>query len=117
MSVEISLKVAILLLSFILSFIGLQSIKHRNVVFKLPKPVISKNGEKYKPLSVRTNVVGLQTDDISHLSQNSSAHVVRVVGLQTDAVVITKTRYILLVKLTSKDYFIKGRHIFKGDLF
>ena len=38
-----------------------------------------------KPLSVTTNVVGLQTDDADHVGQNSSAHVARVVGLQTDA--------------------------------
>ena len=30
-----------------------------------------------KPLSVTTNVVGLQTDDAGHLGQNSSAHVGR----------------------------------------
>ena len=45
-----------------------------------------------KPLSVTTNVVGLQTDDVGHVGQNSSAHVARVVGLQTDAVVVTETR-------------------------
>ena len=39
-----------------------------------------------------TNVVGLQTDDADHAGQNSSAHVARVVGLQTDAVVVTETR-------------------------
>ena len=38
------------------------------------------------------NVVGLQTDDAGNVGQNSSAHVVRVVGLQTDAVVVTETR-------------------------
>ena len=41
----------------------------------------------FKPISVTTNVVGLQTE-----CQNSSANVVRVVGLQTDAVVVTETR-------------------------
>ena len=46
-----------------------------------------------KPLSVTTNVVGLQTDDADHAGQNSSAHVARVVGLQTDAVVVTETRF------------------------
>ena len=46
-----------------------------------------------KPLSVTTNVVGLQTDDVSHMGQNSSADVARVVGLQTDAVVVTETRF------------------------
>ena len=40
-----------------------------------------------------TNVVGLQTDDADHVCQNSSAHVARVVGLQTDAVVVTETRF------------------------
>ena len=39
-----------------------------------------------------TNVVGLQTDDAGNVGQNSSAHVARVVGLQTDAVVVTETR-------------------------
>ena len=46
-----------------------------------------------KPLLVTTNVVGLQTDDADHVGQNSSAHVARVVGLQTDAVVVTETRF------------------------
>ena len=45
-----------------------------------------------KPLSVTTNVIGLQTDDADHVGQNSSAHVARVVGLQTDAVFVTETR-------------------------
>ena len=45
-----------------------------------------------KPLSVTTNVVGLQTDDADHVGQNSSAQVALVVGLQTDAVVVTETR-------------------------
>ena len=45
-----------------------------------------------KPLSVTRNVVGLQTEVAGHVGQNSSAHVVRVVGLQTDAVVVTETR-------------------------
>ena len=45
-----------------------------------------------KPPSVTTNVVGLQTDDAGgHVDQNSSAHLARVVGLQTDAVVVTET--------------------------
>ena len=38
------------------------------------------------------NVVGLQTDDADNVGQNSSAHVACVVGLQTDAVVVTETR-------------------------
>ena len=46
-----------------------------------------------KPLSVTTNVVGLQTDNARHVGQNSSAYVARVVGLQTDAVVVTETRF------------------------
>ena len=46
-----------------------------------------------KPLSVTTNVVGLQTDDADHVDQNSSAHVARVVGSQTDAVVATETHF------------------------
>ena len=46
-----------------------------------------------KPLSVTKNVVGLQTDDADHVCQNSSAYVARVVGLQTDAVVVTETRF------------------------
>ena len=51
--------------------------------------------KKYiKPLSITTNVVGLQTDDAAHVCQNSSAHVASVVGLQTDAVVVTETRLI-----------------------
>ena len=45
-----------------------------------------------KPLSVTTNVVGLQTDDAGYVGQNSSAHVAHVVGLQTDDVVVTETR-------------------------
>ena len=45
-----------------------------------------------KPLSVTTNVVGLQTDDAGHVGQNSSTHVACFVGLQTDAVVVTETR-------------------------
>ena len=44
-----------------------------------------------KPLSVTTNVIGLQTDDAEHVGQNS-AHMARVVGLQTDAVVVTEAR-------------------------
>ena len=40
-----------------------------------------------------TNVVGLQTDDAGNVGQNSSAHAARVVGLQTDAVVVTETRF------------------------
>ena len=43
-----------------------------------------------KALSVTTTVVGLQTDSAGHVSQNSSAHVARVVGLQTDTVVLTE---------------------------
>ena len=46
-----------------------------------------------KRLSVTTSVVGLQTDNVGHVGQNSSAHVARVVGLQTDAVVVTETRF------------------------
>ena len=42
-----------------------------------------------KSLSVTTNVVGLQTYDADHVDQNSSAHVARVIGLQTDAVIET----------------------------
>ena len=45
-----------------------------------------------KPLSVTTNVVGLQTDDAGHVCQNSSAHVAHVVNLRTDAVVVTETQ-------------------------
>ena len=40
-----------------------------------------------------TNVVGLQTDDVGQVGQNSSAHVARVVGLQTDAVVVSEARF------------------------
>ena len=47
----------------------------------------------FKPLSVTTNVVSLQTDDAGHVGQNSSAHVAHIVGLQTDAVVVTETRF------------------------
>ena len=50
-----------------------------------------------EPLSVTTNVVGLQTDDAGHLSKNSSAHLARVVGLQTDAVDVTETRFSLVL--------------------
>ena len=46
-----------------------------------------------KPLSVTTNVVGLQTDDAGHVGQNSSTHVARVVCFQIDAVVVTETRF------------------------
>ena len=45
-----------------------------------------------KPLSVTTNVVGLQTDEAGHVGRNSSAYVTHVVGLQTDAVVVTEHR-------------------------
>ena len=45
-----------------------------------------------KPLSVTTNVVGLQTDDAGSVGQNSSAHVARIVGLQIEAVVVTENR-------------------------
>ena len=45
-----------------------------------------------KPPSVTKNVVGLQIDDAGHVDRNSSADVARVVGLQTDAVVVTETR-------------------------
>ena len=47
----------------------------------------------FKPLSVTTNVVGLQTDDVGHVGQKSSAHVASVVGLQTDAVAVTEIRF------------------------
>ena len=47
---------------------------------------------KVKPLSVTTNVVGLQTDKAGHVGRNSSAYVTHVVGLQTDAVVVTEPR-------------------------
>ena len=40
-----------------------------------------------------TNVVGLQTDDPANVDKNSSAHMARVVGLQTDAVVVTETHF------------------------
>ena len=30
---------------------------------------------------------------VGHVSQNSSVHVARVIGLQTDAVVVTETRF------------------------
>ena len=46
-----------------------------------------------KPLSGTTNVVGLQTDDVGNVDKNSSAHMARVVGLRTDAVVVTETRF------------------------
>ena len=48
---------------------------------------------KLKPLSVTKNVVGLLTDDGGHVGQNSSAHVALIVDLQTDAVVVTETRF------------------------
>ena len=53
-------------------------------------------GKNLKPLSVTTNIVGLQTDDADYVGLNSSSHVARVVGLQTDAVVITETRLSVL---------------------
>ena len=40
----------------------------------------------FKSLSVMTNKVGLQTDDTGHVGQKSSAHLARVVGLQTNVV-------------------------------
>ena len=46
-----------------------------------------------KPPSVTKNVVGLQIDDAGHVDRNSSADVARIVGLQTDAVVVTETRF------------------------
>ena len=54
---------------------------------------------KLKPLSVTTNVYVLQTDDPGHEGQKSSAQVARVVGLQTDAVVVTETRFRYLFNL------------------
>ena len=45
---------------------------------------------RLKPISATTNVVGLQTDDAGHVGQNSSTHVARVIGLQTD---VTKNRF------------------------
>ena len=45
-----------------------------------------------KPLSVTTNVVGLQIDDTAHVDQNSSAHAVCIVDLQTGDVVVTEAR-------------------------
>ena len=57
-----------------------------------------------KPLSATTNVVGLQTDDADHVGQNSSAHMARVVGLQTDAVIGTEPRLrFLSVTINSLD--------------
>ena len=50
----------------------MKSLRHTDNVDK-------KNWWKLKPLSVRTSVVGLQTDDAGHVCQNSSAHVARVV--------------------------------------
>ena len=44
---------------------------------------------------------------VSHVGQNSSAHVARVVGLQTDAVVVTETR----LKSGITDYFIATEDI------
>ena len=55
--------------------------------------VRSKISVKLKLLSVTTNVIGLQNDDAGHVGQNSSAQVARVVGLQTDAVVVTESRF------------------------
>ena len=49
----------------------------------------------FKPPSVTKNVVGLQIDDAGHVYRNSSADVARVVGLQTDTVFVTETRFIL----------------------
>ena len=48
---------------------------------------------RLKPPSVTKNVVGLLIDDVGHVDRNSSADVARVVGLQTDAVVVTETRF------------------------
>ena len=59
-----------------------------------------------KPLSVTTNAIGLQTDDAGHVGQNSSAHMARVVGLQTDAVVVTEAR---LREPFSRDQEREGR--------
>ena len=58
-----------------------------------------------KPLSVTTNVVGLQTDDAGSVGQNSSAHVARIVGLQTEAVVVTENRFTSKVLKSHWDYF------------
>ena len=49
--------------------------------------------KEFKPLSDTTNVIGLQTNKVGHVGQNSSSHVARVVGLQTDAVVVTETHF------------------------
>ena len=67
------------------------------------KENVTESPKTFKPLSVTTNVVGLQTDDAGHLRQNSGAHVDRVVGSQTDAVVVTETRF---------KFFLDRRRVF-----
>ena len=44
-------------------------------------------------VSVTTNTGGLQTAIAIHVGQNSSAHVACIVGLRTDAVVVTETGF------------------------
>ena len=53
----------------------LTAVKNRRTQFIFTK---SEKHITYKALSVTTNVVGLQTDDVDHVDQNSSAHVARV---------------------------------------
>ena len=52
-----------------------------------------------KNLSVTTNLVGLQTDDASHVDAAVLAYVACIVGLQTDAVVVTETGLQTVTKL------------------
>ena len=58
-----------------------------------------------------TNVVGLQTDDAGNVGQNSSAHVACVVGLQTDAVVVTERGFIELIILDALIVLIVTVHL------
>ena len=56
-----------------------------------------------------SNLVGLQTDVVGHVGQNSSAHVASIVGLETDAVVVTETG-LFGVPFEAADYIrSKGR--------
>ena len=52
-------------------------------------------------VSVTTNTGGLQTAIAIHVGQNSSAHVACRSGLQTNAVVVAETGYILLLQEAS----------------
>ena len=80
-----------------------------NLLFLSHLLIVGLSLECLKPISVTTNVVGLQTASAGHVGQNSSAHVARKSGLQTDAVVVTETG------LSSR--FMKKSAFYGGNIF